>query len=627
MQTLKKGIIIATIIIILINSFAPLSLATASGDWTNTVSTWGSGILYLPLQLVIGLITEVLEEIADGLSGKDNTTPGDVIFNDVPIIDANFFSQSSSSQFVTTIRQNVAAWYYGIRNIAIVASLCVLIYISIRMAISTSADDKGKYKIMFKDWLVSFALVFVLHYIMMFILYGNNLIVDMMKTALDAKWNGFTMSEYLQTLKDMRYGEFNIPVAQKFGANIVCLMLTGLTIAFIIMYMKRFIVIAFLMMIAPLITITYSIDKVKDNKSQAFNTWFKEFFWTVAIQPFHAVIYLVFVSSSFSLIQNSNFASSIMAIVCMAFILQAEDIVKKIFGIQAENVGKLTAASAFVIGGMAGTMKTLGSGGAKAASKPKPKADDSKSGLPVRNAQGANNNASSQAANNENKKNNVNPADIKQAGGTRDSLDRLEMPTPQQNNGGEKSSKVNKALDGFAGFLDNMRSSRAGEFGKKIIKGYMGVGTGLAMAGLSALSDPSFAKTGAAFAGGMAAGGALHDRASGIMDSGVNKLSSKIENSRLKNRELDFDNAYEEYRNKTGFSPEKITEEAEKLLSTNLAKATNLEPFEKKFAESLQNLYAQHEKMRKEDLGKADDHKDPELAVLAKLRMKEEERK
>ena len=43
--------------------------------------------------------------------------------------------------------------------------------------------------------------------------------------------------------------------------------------------------IGFLIVIAPLVTITYSIDKISDGKAQGMNTWFREFAYNVLIQP------------------------------------------------------------------------------------------------------------------------------------------------------------------------------------------------------------------------------------------------------------------------------------------------------------------------------------------------------
>ena len=51
--------------------------------------------------------------------------------------------------------------------------------------------------------------------------------------------------------------------AQQMGADVVSIMLAGMTIAFLLMYVKRLIVVSFLAIISPLVTITYSLDKIK----------------------------------------------------------------------------------------------------------------------------------------------------------------------------------------------------------------------------------------------------------------------------------------------------------------------------------------------------------------------------
>ena len=43
------------------------------------------------------------------------------------------------------------------------------LYVGIRMAISSVAEEKAKYKKMLVDWVVSLGLLFVLHYIMVFV--------------------------------------------------------------------------------------------------------------------------------------------------------------------------------------------------------------------------------------------------------------------------------------------------------------------------------------------------------------------------------------------------------------------------------------------------------------------------
>ncbi len=64
------------------------------------------------------------------------------------------------------LRQIIAGWYVTLRTIAVVGLLSVLIYIGIRIIISSTASDKAKYKQRLIDWVVAFCLLFFMHYIM-----------------------------------------------------------------------------------------------------------------------------------------------------------------------------------------------------------------------------------------------------------------------------------------------------------------------------------------------------------------------------------------------------------------------------------------------------------------------------
>lgn len=77
-----------------------------------------------------------------------------------------------------TLREIVAGWYYALRNFAIVALLSVLVYVGIRMILSTVAQDKAKYKSIFKDWLVALCLVVTMHYLMISVLNISSMITE-----------------------------------------------------------------------------------------------------------------------------------------------------------------------------------------------------------------------------------------------------------------------------------------------------------------------------------------------------------------------------------------------------------------------------------------------------------------
>lgn len=94
---------------------------------------------------------------------------------------------------------------------------------------------------------------------------------------------------------------------------------------------------AFFTMIAPLVALTYPLDKIRDGKAQAFNYWFKEYMFYALLQPMHMLLYTVFVSSALSVAANNL----LYAIVALAFIVPAEKIVKQMFGIKGNTESTL----------------------------------------------------------------------------------------------------------------------------------------------------------------------------------------------------------------------------------------------------------------------------------------------
>lgn len=121
-------------------------------------------------------------------------TPDQILFNRLAITDINFFQKDSfgsgsnkktlsgTNNPVKLLRESIAKWYYALRTMAIMILLIILIYIGIRMATSTLADDKAKYKSMLWNWLVSMAIVFVLHYLIIAVITINNSLVDILYT-------------------------------------------------------------------------------------------------------------------------------------------------------------------------------------------------------------------------------------------------------------------------------------------------------------------------------------------------------------------------------------------------------------------------------------------------------------
>ena len=337
------------------------------------------------------------------------------------------------------LRTYIAGWYKTFRNLALVALLSILVYIGIRILLSTVASDKAKYKQMLLDWTVALCMLFVMHYIMSFSVYlvdrfremidsvqiedeDKNQIIekatainneygyenedelklgqaikierldgtnsdgnmdDMVKTAYqvmveksgDKKLAGlvFTDSSLNQhaSSKDnakvlvwplqnfMEEARFEYQLRREDGSNNVAMYGYGLiyvilviyTIIFLFTYMKRVVYMAFLTVIAPLVAVTYPIDKLNDGKAQAFDMWFKEYIFNLLIQPLHLVLYSVLIGSAM------NFAADNLVYVVMAlgFFVPAEKLLRRFFGFEkAQTPGMFggPAGSALMFSGL-----------------------------------------------------------------------------------------------------------------------------------------------------------------------------------------------------------------------------------------------------------------------------------
>lgn len=286
-------------------------------------------------------------------------TPLEIFFNKYVLLDINVFNTNDpnmvSGGIVKELRKVIATWYYAFRNFAAVILLVILIYVGIRMALSTVAEERAKYQRMLFDWVVSLLLIFVMQYLAIFIIYLNNAAVEALRQYVE----GQSLGEAL--LKVGLTGVLGVGV-ESIGCALAFCAVVIITVLFLIAYINRMFKVAFLIMISPLISLTYAIDKMGDGKAQAFEGWLKEFIGAVAIQPFHCILYVAFVSVAFNLLEagsvlnfnamfsdeSNQLAATVLALLCLFFIFDGEKVVKKIFGLQDEG-DKTSLAGSLVV--------------------------------------------------------------------------------------------------------------------------------------------------------------------------------------------------------------------------------------------------------------------------------------
>ncbi len=334
------------------------------------------GFLTLPMRMLIVLAGGAIDLLADLFiePGQDVDVEA-ILFNKIDLTSVDFFNNTSKNTVVKALKENVAAWYIAMRNIAIAFLIIICIYVGIRMATSTVADEKAQYKRMLVDWVASLALVFVIHYIMIGIVQLNKILI---KAIEGASVDGVSI---VGLTDEFRSSAFSIMFIKGTTSAITYFILELMTLTVLLMYIKRMITVAFLMMIAPLVTITYSIDKMGDGKAQALNTWLKEFAYTILIQPFHCLAFAALGGVAKQIV-NANGVHDLMAcvfvILLITFILQSEKIVKKIFHFESSSVQDVLASAA-----IASTLLDKGRGFAKATAGAANAAKELKGSMPV----------------------------------------------------------------------------------------------------------------------------------------------------------------------------------------------------------------------------------------------------
>ncbi len=251
------------------------------------------------------------------------------------------------------MQASISKWYIALRTIALVGLLSVLLYIGIRIILSSSsANDKAKYKNMLKDWIVAICILFTLHYMMAFMLEMtaslnhiiNNNVVESSSSETPEGSTGECKTDKLMNAVREGVGDSyeDASALNTASYTIMYLALVILTGVFTVQYLKRVIYMAFLTMIAPMIALTYPLDKIKDSKAQAFSFWLREYIFNCLIQPVHFLLYTLLISNVGDFATNNI----IYSVVALGFLVPAEKLIKEMFGMKsATPVGTLGAAA------------------------------------------------------------------------------------------------------------------------------------------------------------------------------------------------------------------------------------------------------------------------------------------
>lgn len=283
------------------------------------------------------------QSTTDSEEGNDSKwfTIESLVKNDRQLFDANYFNMETKSEINVKFKQKISVWFNAIRQVAIIISLLVFIYVGIRMALSTVASEKAVYKKMLIAWFESVILLFIIPYIFAIAFEASEVIMGFIKDSI-TKTGGFELniieSFYAYFGKDLVQGAF-YPIMFPFGGNpdtqlvlwsiAYCILIT-MQIRFLLAYAKRFFAIGILILISPLVTVLYAIEKVKEGKGSGFEALMKEFLVNVYIQPIHIIVFEIFIVVA----GNIANVAPIIAIAFLFALARVEKIIKTVFNMR-----------------------------------------------------------------------------------------------------------------------------------------------------------------------------------------------------------------------------------------------------------------------------------------------------
>ena len=290
-------------------------------------------------------------ETVDGGNTMKIYTIEDLFFNRIPLLDANFFSETAGGKEINEgstidiIRKVVKLWYISFRNVAIVVIAIVIIFAGVKMAISTVAQDKANYKNMLVNWTKAMVIVLLMHIFMYAIQYFNARMLEILQDSLENKYGaevdpdtgqpiGNTGQVYNTIVKrafDVRY-KVGIPGA------IMYLVLTIYFLRFCFIYVRRYAGLMILTILAPLVAIKHAVLSLKGKSSNEFGKWLGDYTTTTFLQSIHALVFLTLITTAIDL-ALINIGGFIVALLMLHAVTHITVLATQIFNFNSNGGG------------------------------------------------------------------------------------------------------------------------------------------------------------------------------------------------------------------------------------------------------------------------------------------------
>ena len=331
----------------LVNLSAFLLRAVVVG-WVDLIETFfQSSILKLSGHSNKVSFVDEISGISHTSYSGDRVTMESILFNKLPLTDANFFNFKTAGGYELTengepiswlynIRKNLAEVYGMCRNISIGIMLFVLMYVGIRQAISTIAKRKADYKKMLTAWFTGLCIVLFIHIFMYLVLFVNDQLVNIFleQNAAAASQILGDGTESLTLYDAIRTKAYSWDFFDGTAGLVMYIVMVYFLIRYLFIYLKRMISVYVLAIYGSVIGVKYAIEKSSGRRSSnSFARWMKDFMFNVLLQSIHCLIYVTLMSVAVEMAMHSA-GGIIVAIIVCQFILKADEIFMKIFNVK-----------------------------------------------------------------------------------------------------------------------------------------------------------------------------------------------------------------------------------------------------------------------------------------------------
>lgn len=184
-----------------------------------------------------------------------------VIFNSMPLLDINFINPSQNSLFYskdefTLIGTSIRNIYFTGLSIGLGFFGIIVAVMGMRLAVASIASEKAKYKEAIVTWLTALVLLFAMHYIISFVFYINEQLVEVasqivnnqISSASDVK----TVANLGEYFRDKAFGEWN---TDSFISAILYGVFIVQSLMFFYAYVKRMFYVVILAVISPFVVV------------------------------------------------------------------------------------------------------------------------------------------------------------------------------------------------------------------------------------------------------------------------------------------------------------------------------------------------------------------------------------